>query len=230
MTTVETPKLAPSGEGRDPLFANDQGDLPLEARRVLVQVLLGPAIDARRQTKLWPILLRHEAIIRSRLHELFLELVIDRDQEVAFTRQVLSDEFDVPVLLRRAPLTFLDSVLLLFLRRRLTQSDAQGERSVLAHQEMVEHLTIFEREGNVDRARFERQVDNAIEKAKRHSLLQKIRGSEDRYEVSPTLKLLLPAEEVKSLANIYANLAAAPSEGASNDEDTPGGTDSEEDS
>jgi hypothetical protein len=225
METVDIPTLAPSGESHDALFVNDQGNLPLEVRRVLVQVLLGPAIDARRQTKLWPILLRHESIIRSRLHELFLELVIDRDQEVAFTRQVLSDELDVPVLLRRAPLTFLDSVLLLFLRQRLTQSDAQGERAVLALQEMVEHLTIFERQGNVDRAKFERQVDNAIEKAKKHSLLQKIRGSEDRYEVSPTLKLLFPAEEVQALAGIYANLVAITSDAISSAEEPLGGTD-----
>jgi hypothetical protein len=230
MTTVDEAKLATSGEGDEALFANDQGHLPLEARRVLVQILLGPAIDARRQTKLWPILLRYESIIRSRLHELFLELVIDRDQEVAFPRQVLPDDLDVPILLRRAPLTFLDSVLLLFLRQRLTQSDAQGERAVLALEEMVEHLTIFERQGNVDRAKFERQVDNAIEKAKRHSLLQKIRDSEDRYEVSPTLKLLFPAEEVQALTGVYTHLAVTASEANSNDEEPLGGTDNGEDS
>jgi F0F1-type ATP synthase delta subunit len=219
METGEAPKPAPSEQGHVALFANDQGNLPLEARRALVQLLLGPAIDARRQTKLWPNLLRHESVLRSRLHELFLELIIDRDQEVAFTRQVVSDELDVPVLLRRAPLTFLDSVLLLFLRQRLTQSDAQGERAVLALQEMIEHLTIFERQGNVDHARFERQMNNAIEKAKKHSLLQKLRGSDDRYEVSPTLKLLFPAEEIQALAAIYANLAATAGDASAEEEE-----------
>ncbi|OLB44961.1 MAG: hypothetical protein AUF67_15180 [Acidobacteria bacterium 13_1_20CM_58_21] len=184
----------------------DQGTLPVETRRVLVQLLLGPALDARRQTKLWPILLRDESTIRSRLHELFLELVIDRDLEVAFTRQVVSDELDVPILLRRTQLTFLDSLLLLFLRQRLTQSDAQAERAVLAHQEMVDHLAIFQRQGNVDHARFGKQIANTIEKAKKLSLLQKIRDSDDRYEVSPTLKLLFPAEEIQALARIYAEL------------------------
>jgi hypothetical protein len=206
--------LAPSVEGHEALFANDQGKLPLETRRALVQLLLGPAIDSRRQTKLWPVLLRYEGAIRSRLHELFLELVIDRDQEVAFTRQVVSDDLDVPVLLRRTPLTFLDSVLLLFLRQRLTQSDAQEERGVVAFQEMVDHLAVFEPQGNLDRAKFERQIENAIEKAKKHSLLQRIRGSEDRYEIAPTLKLLLPAEEVQAFAGVYAKLAAT----ATNDE------------
>jgi len=145
--------------------------------------------------------------------------VIDLDQEVAFTRQVLSDELEIPILLRRAPLTFLDSVLLLFLRQRLTQSDAQGERAVLALQEMKEHMTIFERQQNVDHARFEQQVENAIEKAKKHSLLQKIRGSEDRYEVSPTLRLLFPAEEIQALNAVYTALAVTPNEVKSGEED-----------
>jgi Domain of unknown function (DUF4194) len=229
-STAETSGLASSPERYEVLFANDQGQLPLEARRVLVQVLLGASIDARRQTKLWPILLRYESIIRSRLHDL-LELVIDRDQEVAFTRQVLSEELDVPVLLRRALLSFLDSVLLHFLRQRLTQSDAQGERAVLAVEEMAEHLAVFEREGNVDRVKFSRQIENAIEKAKRHSLLQRIRGSEDRYEVSPTLKLLFPAEEIRALTAIYSTLAATAVEANGNGEgESLKDTDDEEDS
>jgi uncharacterized protein DUF4194 len=231
MSPEDIGEITPIGEGHEALFASDQGKLPLEVRRLLVQMLLGPSIDARRQTKLWPVLLRHESIIRSRLHELFLELVIDREQEVAFTRQILSDELEIPVLLRRAPLTFLDSVLLLFLRQRLTQSDAQGERAVLALKEMVEYLSVFERQGNLDRAKFDRQIDNAVEKAKRHSLLQKIRGSEDRYEVSPTLKLLFPAEEIQSLADIYTKLAATAVDASSNDEEEPlGRTDGGDDS
>ena len=72
------------------LFAGDAGALRLDTRRVIVQLLLGPALDAQRQSKLWPVLMRDEAVVRSRLHELFLDLVIDREQEVAFTRQVSS--------------------------------------------------------------------------------------------------------------------------------------------
>ena len=73
-------------------FLGDTGSLPIDTRRVLVQLLLGPSVDARRQTKLWPVLLRDETVIRSRMHELFLEVVIDHEQQVAFTRQVTSEE------------------------------------------------------------------------------------------------------------------------------------------
>jgi hypothetical protein len=219
-----------SNQSHDILFIGDQGTLPVETRRVLVQLLLGPALDARRQTKLWPILLRDESTIRSRLHELFLELVIDRDLEVAFTRQVVAEELDVPILLRRTQLTFLDSLLLLFLRQRLTQSDAHAERAVLAHQEMVDHLTMFQRQGDVDHARFGKQIATAIEKAKRLSLLQKIRDSDDRYEVSPTLKLLFPAEEIQALARIYAELANSSPIGNLDDVESPSETDVEAES
>jgi hypothetical protein len=187
-------------------FAGDTGELPIVTRRVLVQLLLGPSIDARRQSKLWQVLVRDEKVVRSRLHELFLDLIIDHEQRVAFTRQVSSDELDVPVLLRKQPLQFLESALLLFLRQRLTQADAQGERAVVSTDEMREHLAVFERTDSVDRAKFGHQMDKAIEKAKALSLLRSLRGAEGRFEVAPTLKLLFSAEEISSLGRAYKAL------------------------
>lgn len=190
------------------LFAGDTGELGVETRRVLVQLLLGPSLDARRHGRLWPVLLRDEPIVRRRLHELFLDLVVDRDHQVAFTRQTQADEIDVPVLLRRSPLTFLDSVLLLFLRQRLTQAEAQGERAVVSVDEMSEHMAIFERQSNTDKALFAKRVRNAIEKMKQDNVLQRIRSSEDRLEVSPTLRLLFSAEEILALTHAYRALAS----------------------
>jgi hypothetical protein len=191
-------------------FLGDTGSLPVDTRRVLVQLLLGPSVDARRQSKLWPVLLRDEAVIRSRMHELFLEVVIDHEQQVAFTRQVISEELEVPILLRKASLTFLETALLLFLRQRLTQADAQGERAVVSLSDMQEHLGVFERDNNPDHAKFGRQVVNAVDKAKKLSLLQRIRSSDERYEVAPTLKLLFSAEEIQQLTRTYGRLVQAP--------------------
>lgn len=206
--------LADSGAA----FPGDSGRLPLETRRVLVQLLLGPAVDGRRQTKLWPVLVRDEVVVRERLHELFLELVIDHEQKVAFTRQVTADDTEIPVLLRRANLTYLESVLVLFLRQRLTQADTQGERAVVSLPELLEHLSVYEKDDNVDHARFVKQRIAAIEKAKKLSLLQKIRGADDRFEVSPTLKLLFPAEEIMALTRTYAALAQRTGTSAAHDE------------
>jgi hypothetical protein len=190
-----------------PAFSGDEGELPIDTRRVLVQLLLGPALDAQRQNKLWPILLRDERVIRSRLHELFLELIVDHDQQVAFTRQVADPEVEMPVLLRRASLTFIQSALVLFLREQLTVADARGERAVISRDEMVEHLSAYERDDNSDQAKFARQAHSAVDRCKELSLLRRLRSGEERYEVSPTLKLLFPAEEIQALMRAYASLA-----------------------
>ncbi len=185
------------------LYQDDCGELPLDTRRALVQLLTGPAVDVHHHSKLWSILIRDEAIIRRRLAELFLELVIDRDTQVAFTRQADTGELEVPTLLRRAQLTFIDSVLLLHLRQRLTQASAQGERAVLSTPEMIEYLTLYQHSSNTDQAGFIKRIYASIEKIKKHNILRKIRGSEERFEISPTLKLLFSAEEIQALTALY---------------------------
>ncbi len=190
------------------LFADDSGELPQETRRVLVQLLAGPSLDGRRHPKLWPVLVRDEGLIRRRLSELFLDLVMDIDLQVAFTRQADVGDLETPVLLRRAQLTFLDSIMLLHLRQRLTQADAQGERAVISVDEIIEHMSVYERSTNTDRAGFNKRIQASIEKIKTHSILQKIRSSEDRFEISPTLKLLFSAEAIQALTRTYQRMAA----------------------
>lgn len=195
---------------RQQTFEGDSGTLPLDTRRTLVQLLTGPLIDGRRHARVWDVVLRDETVLRSRLHELFLELVLDRDQQVAFLRQVSREDVDIPILLRRNTLSFIDTALLLFLRLRLTQADAQGERAALDLQEMLEHLKTFERNDNVDQSRFGKQCDAAVEKAKKLGLLRKLANSHERFEVSPALKLLFPAEEIEQLTKAYAAAAERP--------------------
>lgn len=190
-------------------FEGDTGTLPVPARRVLVRLLQGPSLDARRHEKLWHLLKRHEVALRSRLHDIFLELVLDNQSRVAFTRQVTSEEVDIPILLRRQSLSFIESVLLLFLRQKLTHSDAQAERAVVDRLEMQEYLKAYERSDNVDVSRFGRQMDGAIEKAKKLGVLLKLPGTDDRYEVSASLRLLFPVEEIEALTAAYRRYVPA---------------------
>ncbi|MYM85179.1 DUF4194 domain-containing protein [Duganella sp. FT50W] len=202
---------ATATEGAPPstaLFMNDSGELALDTRRALVQLLAGPSLDGRRHAKLWPVLLRDEVALRKRLSELFLELVIDRDMQVAFTRQADTGDLEVPLLLRRAQLTFIDSVLVLYLRQRLTHAEAHSERAVVSTDEIVDNLTLYERAASTDRAGFTKRVHASVEKVKKHNILQKIRASDDRYEISPTLKLLFSAEDIQTLTALYQHMAA----------------------
>jgi len=194
---------SPEEVGDPALFPGDTGSLPFEARRVLCQLLAGPSVDAERHALLWPVLLREEAAIRVRLNELFLELVLDRDLRVAFVRQADTGELETPMLLRSSPLTFIDSVLLLSLRQRLAEAEAHGQRAVVEGDELHAQLAVYEPPQGTDRAGFTKKLNAAIEKMKKNNVLQLIRGSEGRYEVSPTLKLLFSAEDVQALGAVY---------------------------
>lgn len=186
------------------LYPGDRGELPEDARRVLIQLLSGPLIDSKRHKNLWSVLLRDQDVIRSRLSELFLELIIDSELEVSFTRQADTAGLDAPKLLRRSPLTFLDTALILYLRRLLADADIQGERAVVSSEEMIEEMKLYEKSESTDQAGFEKRINAAIEKARKNNILRVIRGSEDRYEIAPTLKLLFNAEEISALTKIYA--------------------------
>lgn len=199
----EVPVADTRGSG---LFDGDTGRLPLDTRRVLCQLLAGPSVDAGRHSQLWPALLRHETALRSHLCELFLELVLDREAGVAFVRQADTGELNTPVLLRTSPLTFLDSVLLLHLRQQLAEADAQGLRAVVEESVLSDVLSVYEKSVSTDRAGFGKRVAQAIGKMKENHILVKLPGGEERYEVSPALKLLFSAEDVLALTRVYREL------------------------
>jgi len=215
LNDIENEKLKNTANS---LFEGDIGELPSDTRRALVQLLSGPFLDERRHSKLWSVLLRDENIIRRRLADLFLELVIDRDLQVAFTRQFDTGDLEDAKLLRRSQLTFIDSVLLLYLRQQLAQAASHGERAVVSKEEIVENLKVYEKTGSTDKAGFEKRVHASIEKLKKNNIIQKIRVSDDRFEVSPALKLLFSAEEIQVLSKIYQRIAE---DGLQNHEDKP---------
>lgn len=192
------------------LFIGDPGTLPLDTRRALIQILKGPSIDGRRNPYLWQTLLRDESILQKRLGDLFLELVIDRDQQVGFTRQISTEDIDIPCMLRKIPLTFIDSVLLLHLRYMLLESSRHGERAVVSSEEMKERLIMYEKATNTDHIGFERRCSSSIIKMKNCNLLVKIRGSEDRFEISPVLGILFSGNEIESLFKAYEAIVNGP--------------------
>lgn len=196
------------------LFDGDTGTLAMGARIVLVRLCNGPYIDRERDAALWASLLANEAALRSRFHDLLLEIVLDLDNGIAFLRQIRIAGVAVPLLLRRMPLSFAESILVLHLRERLTRADVAGERAVADRDSLTEHLGLFKRATTTDHAAFSRQTDGAIEKMKKLNLLQTIRGSEDRYEIAPTLKILYSADEVAALTARYRALIAEASQDA----------------
>lgn len=204
------------------LFEGDTGTLPFKTRQVLVHLLRGPYLRRDRSRHLWTELVASEAVLRSRLNDLFLDLAIDDETGIAFCRRPDTYESKAPSLLHTVRLKFLDSVLLLMLRSRLMRTAETGDRTVVAHAEIVEYLRDYDRTADRDVRLFDAHVGGVVKRLKDRKILFPLSGEELRYEVSPVLQLLFDATDVAALTEEYRKKAEELREDATAiDEDRP---------
>lgn len=184
------------------LWRGDTGTLHDLSRRALLRLLKGPYLSGAKQTHLWSALLADERAIRSRLHDLFLDLVIDRDDEFAFVRKVQTDEIDIPTPLRNESLTFIETAMLLTLRQILLSNS--GERRVIVGKEEVyEQLQVY---SECDAATFERNLNSAWGRMEnRYRVLHS--AGDERVEISPIVKFLIDPDRVRELTGAYQRLS-----------------------
>ena len=178
----------------DDLFKGDHGDMPLSTRKLLAHLKRGPFLAS-------------EEHIRRHLNNEMLQLVIDYDQELAMVRQVVTEHADVPVLLRKQKLAFIDSVMLLQLRERVLAASVEGEPAVVTGEDLFEYMRPFQKDV-ADDVKFRKRCNAAVDRLVGASVLLPLRGSEDRFEVSPILRMIFGAEEVEAVSRAYAAMAA----------------------
>lgn len=185
------------------LWDGDLGSLREPSRRALLEVLKGPYLSGRRRPQLWAALVADETAIRSRLHDLFLDLVIDRRDEFAFTRKVTVPEIDAPSALRTESLSLIDSIMLLTLRQLLLA--AVGEpRVIVGRDEVFERLFVY-RTG--DAQTFQRSLNAARGRmANRYRVLHPV--DEERVEISPVVKFIVDHDLATALQEQYDRLVA----------------------
>ena len=176
------------------------GSLVDDSRRVLVALLQGPFLDGRKDHARYAQLLRDRSAIEQRLADLFLELVVDDDAQVAFVRQS-EDDADAPKLLRRLTgMNRLDSVLLLVLRQMLLTQSSRGQRAVVSEREIEQALAAYRRTASTDEAGFAKEIRASIAKLQRAGLLDE---QGDSYEVSPVLRLMIDPDTAREFIRLY---------------------------
>lgn len=189
------------------LTSSDHGSLPEATRRVLVQLLRGPYVSRERHSKAWAALLRAEDIIRERLGDLFLELVMDVDAGIAFVRNMESDEVELPRVVRSQRLTLIDTALVLFLREQLLHAEATGRRVFVGRADIIDQMSVYRSNAQIDEAGFNKKVRASIEKMKDQSILLAT-VEEDRFEISPILRLIFDANQVLAVTEEIRGLVS----------------------
>lgn len=202
--------------GGDNLWDADAGTLSFDSRRALVQLLQGPLVRAEQHPPIWKAILSDETALRQRLADMFLDLVVDEDAGIAFTRIANSGNpirvgkeryVDMPHVLRVKTLTIIDTVVLLDLRTRLGLA-VPGERVIVDQEELRENASQFRALDDRDEATFNRRFDASLDRMRRDYSLLGDTETEGRYEVSPALKHIFDAQTVAGIKAEFEELLA----------------------
>lgn len=198
--TAGSPDLVASTDADGGLWPGDTGGLIERSRRALVDLVKGPYLARARRRELWEALLADERAIRSRLHDLFLDLVIDRDHEFAFVQPAPFD--GAPEVVRSRSLTFMDTAVLLILRQTLLTEEGRG-RVIVGQDELIDQLSVY-RKGR-DEADFRKRVNASWSNMLTLGLLHST--EEGRAEISPIVRFLIDAERVGQIQAAYDAVA-----------------------
>ncbi|MDN4161780.1 DUF4194 domain-containing protein [Nocardioides abyssi] len=193
------------------LWEGDEGGLEQAQRQALVTLLKQRFVSARTHPRDWQVLVEHERVLRSRLNDLFLDLAIDRDREVAWKRQASPETGGrFPTLLYDAAWSREETIVLVHLRNRLRAGAAAGEARVFVDREdLLEHVAGFRPPHATDESGDEKRARNAVAGLVKAGLL--IAGEhEDRFEVSEAVEPLLPLELLHELLDSLRRANAEP--------------------
>lgn len=194
---------------------------PLSLGHVIVSLVSGPLY--REDTDLWNRLRLESESVRRHYALMGLEVIIDEDAGYAYLRQadssVENDNTDAPPLprlLRRTPLGFHPTLLMVLLRERLLRHDqsAEGEPHLYLDDIQLADLLRPYYPASTDEKRTEAQISRAITRLKEIGILRPLPNrSETIYRIEPILRTKLPIQELASIRDrLLSHLGDPPTE------------------
>jgi hypothetical protein len=181
------------------LFEGDEGELDLAVRQCLVMLLKRSILTQESHGREWDALVDNTRIIRSRLNDLFLDLVLNKDKGVAYKVQVRSDTpRQFPPLIRDTNYNREETILLVVLRQRhLAESAGQAPVRV-DQQECLDAVASFRPVTATDEHGDNVKTVNAIKALQADGILQDT-DDDERFIISPVIESILPLDRLRAL-------------------------------
>lgn len=170
---------------------------------VLIKLLKGP-VEYLEKTA-WEQLLAYQNELTRFLQGLGLMLVLEKEDGYAYLEQIrLDEEENVAGWIRRIPLGYEESVLLVLLRDMMAEFEV-GEVStrelIKKRREIKEYAELFFKE-NPSRVKFIRDLDRLIDRAEEMDFLEKVENSdlvdEEKFRIKKIIKARVDNEILES--------------------------------
>lgn len=166
-------------------------------------VYLLKGILYRHQSEAWELLLRYRGRLQDYFSILNVDLLVDEGEGYAYLRQRSQDddESSFPRLMSRRRLSYPITLLLVLLRKRLLEFEAEGNESrlVLSHRDILEMMRIYWDETDTNERKREDQLQLHIKKLITYGFLKPLKAEKDRYEVGQILKAYVPIEKLNEI-------------------------------
>ncbi|MEV6820949.1 DUF4194 domain-containing protein [Nocardiopsis dassonvillei] len=182
------------------MFEEDTSTLYPEQRRCLHALLKHRYISAESHPEHWAALITNQDLIKSRLNDLFLELHVDRNYQVAFKRQATTETGDpLPSLLRDMAHSKEETIVMMYLRQRFFTQRQEGNNVVFVERRvMLDEVADQRPEHTTHRAMDHKRAMKAIDTLATAGVLLKT-ADPDRFRISPIIEVLLPVEKLRAL-------------------------------
>lgn len=181
-------------------------EIKKETSKVIIKLFNG-VLYKNDNPKEWLELGKSFAPIGDYLKPLGVEVIFDEAEGYAYL-QNLEVEEDFPKLLPKRTLSYKVSLLLVLLRKRLTQLDMQSDesRAIVSKEEIVESFELFMNE-SFNEVKQVKEIESVIKKVVDLGFLKQLRGSEN-YEIKRVIKSFVDAQwmgEFDKRLEEYAN-------------------------
>lgn len=195
---------------------DELSNMPHEARRVLVYLMRQGTILAVENLKLFDVLCRYETAIRQHLAEVYIQLILDAKQGVAYiiNMENISDDNDdtassddFPTLIRKRTLTLYDTLVLLILRKYYQERETAGEQKIIIDLERIQASLIPFIPITNHESKDRKKLSSTLDKFSEKKIISVIRGEEGRYEITPIIRYVVNAEFLQGLLTEYEQLA-----------------------
>ncbi len=211
--------------------------MPGDASRVLVHIMRHGVIFHAQKPNLYHSLCRYQSMIQRHLSEVYLTLVLDERQGIAFIarsdsetagnsqdsfdsastshpKDLLADELidsnddeHTHSLISKRTLSLYDTLILLMLRKYYQERETSGEQKIIIDIERLSSLLIPFLPLTDHTSRDLKKLSARLKELSRRHLLSSIRGNDDRYEITPLIRYVVSADFLESMLGEYLRLA-----------------------
>lgn len=191
---------------REFLFDGDRGQLSYDARRALTLLLQRRFIEAGDNEQVWQTILTHQDTLESRFHDMFLQLVVDRDYQIAYKLQIREDGLGIPILVKDESYKRIETLVLVHLRNSFRQQLGLGESAAFVDtEELIDFAMSFIALDETNLSSRKAEAQAAVAQLSREGVLREV--EQGRFRISPVIEVLMPIERLRELTHWLENNA-----------------------